>query len=158
MPDFSVTYLHKNIYRDRNVQEKERVYEETMGHKFPGSGNREDENFKNRKKKTKDKVARSTTRKSSRICKKINYKEPSDEVKQTAQSEEIKQAKISEETKPVKLNNCEMCHVEFKTAEMLDTRMKLGHSHRRKLFNCLLCELPMYSKGKLKEHYNLEHN
>ena len=146
MPDFWVTYLHINIYRDRNVQEKERVYEETMGHKFPGSENKENENLNKRKKKTKDKVARSATRKSSRICKIINYKEPSDELKQTVKSEEMKQ---------VKLNNCEMCHVEFKTAEMLDTHMKLGH--RRKLFNCLLCELPMYSKGKLKEHYNLEH-
>ena len=147
------------VFRDDIIAEKKLKYFECTGEVFPDG-----EKSLKRKAKSKNKNIEMTcsapTRKSSRISSSspINYKEQTLDRKK--QQQKISKFRSPEETssedKSEKcLKYCGICKASFKTVDIL--RNHLNKSHVRMLFNCPICELPMYSKDNLKKHFKLNH-
>ena len=88
----------------------------------------------------------------------VEYREPT--LNSTKQQKKASKFKSPEETSSEYkseecLKYCGICKASFKTVDIL--RNHINKSHVRRLFNCPICELPMFSKDNLKNHFKLNH-
>ena len=65
----------------------------------------------------------------------------------------------SDEVKPaIKVNSlksCTKCNDDFQ--DLAELKNHINKYHKRKMFNCPVCELPMFSKEKYKMHFSNNH-
>ena len=50
---------------------------------------------------------------------------------------------------------CKVCDLEY--TDIAELKCHIKSVHKRMLFNCPICEYPMFSKSNLKNHYKLNH-
>ena len=135
--------------RDEIVEDKKAFYKLVMGRDYPEEGDNRVKSGK--KKQQKKKSPRKQTdiilRKSLRNLKTIDYKETSNYFDNKASSTSEQKTLKSKKTKSEHRG----------TNEDGTEEHPIPQSHKRVLFNCPMCELPMFSKENLKKHYVTSH-
>ena len=127
-----------------------------MGEKFP---DKSEPSVQPRKRTSK--VSNQPTRKSSRNMPIVTYNELSPVAsKKRSVDRKIKEknsesCEVSVSEKIQSTQQCGICKVSFQTSSMLQSHMRI--THVRVLYNCPLCEKPMYSQSKLRKHYKQNH-
>ena len=124
-----------------------------MGEKFPEGGCKDSTTVKSQRPKSKV-VLNEPTRKSPRMAPTVNYKEklPLVENKKSRLNVTVSESRLLSEANH---KTCDVCGQVFSTVSKLKDHMK--NSHIRVLFNCPICEQPMYSKPNLRKHYMQSH-
>ena len=144
------------LLREENIAEKKRAYFEIMGEEFPEKTGTSKEQKRANLKVQKNQA----TRKSPRVIPAATYKEVSLEpskMKSINQAKKYESDEFSsnESSKQSNQNKCNLCSDSFKTATMLESHLTVAHV--RVLYNCPICELPMFSKSNLSSHYKQNH-
>ena len=124
-----------------------------MGEKFPEKDCKDSSTVKSQKRKSKV-VYKEPTRKSPRMGPAVNYRE---QLPLLENKKSRRKAKVSENLLLSETDHkiCDACGQVFYTVSKLKDHMK--NNHIRVLFNCPICEQPMYSKPNLKKHYMQRH-
>ena len=157
--------------RDQNIEEKKAMFKISTGEDYP-------EEYPNKvkrkpRKKVPQVIASVNLRKSLRKVKIVNYKEHVGYLISTSSSrgKRLKPQNTGGNTTETNVKTektqievfceeqsdkvCELCKEDLKTSSKL--RIHFQKYHKRILFNCPVCQLPMFSKANLKKHYKMNH-
>ena len=139
--------------REANIAEKKAAYQKIIGEKFPEKVGKDSTTVKSEKTKIKV-TSNEPTRKSPRMVPAVNYKEqlPVFENKIPRPKADISDGWLISESNHRK---CGMCDKVLAT--VFELKSHIEKKHTRVLFNCPICEQPMYSKANLKKHYVESH-
>ena len=155
--------------REENIEEKKAMFKISTGEDYPEDYPKKVK--RKPKKKVPQVIASVNLRKSLRNVKIVNYKEHVGSLITTSRGKRLKpqntggnSTETNVQTEKTKIEVsceeqsdiiCELCKENLKTSSKL--RIHFQKYHKRTLFNCLVCELPMFSKANLKKHYKINH-
>ena len=157
------------LFRDKNIVEKKAMFKISTGEDYPEENETRKKKV-NRKprKKVPQVIASVNLRKSLRNVKIVNYKEHAGYLVSTSRGKRLEphntgghtfDTNVQSEKKQICEEQsdkvCELCKEDLQTSSKL--RIHYKKCHKRIVFNCPVCELPMFSKANLKKHYKMNH-